>query len=99
MVERCCSLARRFADQLSAADGIEVLNDVVLNQVLVRFHPPGGGDPDAHTRAVVARVQADGICWLGGTTWQGRAAARISISSWATTEADVDRAAEAILSA
>ena len=99
LVERTTALARRMAARLGRAPGVEILNDVVLNQVLVRFHPPGGGDPDAHTRAVVARVQADGICWLGGTTWQGRAAARISISSWATTEADVDRAAEAILSA
>jgi glutamate/tyrosine decarboxylase-like PLP-dependent enzyme len=91
LVERCCSLARRIADRLREADGIEVLNDVVLNQVLVRF-----GD-DERTRAVIAAVQEDGTAWMGGTTWQGRAAMRISVSNWSTTEADADRTAEAIL--
>ncbi|HEX9943848.1 MAG TPA: aspartate aminotransferase family protein, partial [Thermoanaerobaculia bacterium] len=99
LVERCCALARRFADRLGDEPGVEVLNDVVLNQVLVRFHPPGGGDADAFTREVVARVQADGTCWLGGTTWHGMAAMRISVSNWSTTEADVDRSAAAILRA
>jgi len=65
---------------------------VVLNQVLVRF-----GDDDALTREVVRRVQADGTCWLGGTTWRGRAAARVSVSSWTTDESDVDRSAAAVL--
>ena len=74
--------------------GVEILNDVVLNQVLVRF-----GDDDETTREVVRRVQADGTCWLGGTDWQGRAAMRISVSSFRTTEADVDRSAAAILEA
>ncbi|REJ80633.1 MAG: aspartate aminotransferase family protein [Acidobacteria bacterium] len=96
LVERCCALASRMADALRDAEGVELLNEVVLNQVLVRFHPPSG-DPDAFTREVIRRIQADGICWLGGTTWQGRAAARISISSAATTGEDVDRSAEAIL--
>ncbi len=54
MIERCCSLARRMADQLGRADGVTILNDVVLNQVLVRFEPPAGGDADAFTRAVIA---------------------------------------------
>ena len=94
LVERCCGHARRFAELLGSVDGVEILNDVVLNQVLVRF----GGD-DALTRAVVARVQSDGTCWLGGTDWQGRTAMRISVSSWRTTEADVDRSTEAILAA
>jgi glutamate/tyrosine decarboxylase-like PLP-dependent enzyme len=93
LVERCCALARRMADRLREADGVEVLNDVVLNQVLVRF-----GDDD-HTRDVVARVQADGIAWMGGTTWQGGAAMRISVSNWSTTEADADRTVDAILRA
>ncbi len=92
MVERCCSLARRMADRLGEADGVEVLNDVVLNQVLVRF-----GDDDERTRAVIARVQADGTAWMGGTTWQGMAAMRISVSGWSTSEADADRSVEAIL--
>jgi glutamate/tyrosine decarboxylase-like PLP-dependent enzyme len=91
LVDRCCSLARRIADRLREADGVEVLNDVVLNQVLVRF-----GD-DERTRAVIPAVQADGTAWMGGTTWQGRAAMRISVSNWSTTEADADRTADAIL--
>ena len=74
-----------------------ILNDVVLNQVLVRFEPSGGGDADAFTRAVIAAVQADGTCWLGGTTWHGMAAMRISVSNWSTTEADADVSVEAIL--
>ncbi|HEV7509370.1 MAG TPA: pyridoxal-dependent decarboxylase [Thermoanaerobaculia bacterium] len=101
MVERCCALARRFADRLREEPGVEILNEVVLNQVLVRFHPPGvpadAASLDALTRDVIARVQADGTCWLGGTTWQGKAAMRISVSSWATTEADVDASTAAIL--
>jgi len=97
LVERCCRLARHMAERLSAELGVEVLNEVVLNQVLVRFIPASGGDPDAHTREVIRRVQVDGTCWLGGTTWHSMAAARISVSNWSTTEADIDRAAEAIL--
>ncbi|MFY9820873.1 MAG: pyridoxal-dependent decarboxylase [Thermoanaerobaculia bacterium] len=92
MVERCCALARRFAERLREEPGVEILNEVVLNQVLVRFQAS-----DALTRDVIARVQADGTCWLGGTTWQGKGAMRISVSSWATTEADVDVSAAAIL--
>jgi len=94
LVERCCALARRVAERMEGEPGVEVLNDVVLNQVLLRF----GGD-GATTEAVVARVQADGTCWLGGTQWQGAAAMRVSISNWSTTEADVDQAAHAILGA
>jgi glutamate/tyrosine decarboxylase-like PLP-dependent enzyme len=99
LVERCCVLARRFADRLRGEPGVEILNDVVLNQVLVRFHPSDGGDADAFTHEVVARVQADGTCWLGGTTWHGLAAMRISVSNWSTTEEDVDQSAAAILRA
>jgi hypothetical protein len=83
-----------MAALLAAADGVEVLNDVVLNQVLVRF-----GDDDARTRAVIDRVQRDGVLWLGGSVWQGRAVMRISVSSHATTDADARRAAGAILAA
>ncbi len=93
LVERCCALARRMADALREADGVEVLNDVVLNQVLVRF-----GDDD-RTRQVIQRVQDDGTAWMGGTTWQGGAAMRISVSNWSTTEADADRTVAAILGA
>jgi len=94
LVDRCCGHARRFAELLGATDGVEILNDVVLNQVLVRF----GGD-DELTREVVTRVQADGTCWLGGTDWNGLTAMRISVSSWRTTAADVQRSADAILAA
>ncbi len=90
LVERCCLLASRIAGHLSRA-GHEVLNDVVLNQVLVAF-----GDDDG-TRRVIAAVQEDGTCWCGGTVWHGRMAMRISVSSWATTAADIDRSAEAII--
>ena len=97
LVERCCDLATNLADRLRAGDGVEILNDVVLNQVLVRFHPRIGGDVDAHTRAVISRVQADGVAWMGGTTWHGMGAMRISVSNWSTTEADIDRTANSIL--
>jgi glutamate/tyrosine decarboxylase-like PLP-dependent enzyme len=99
MVDRCCSLARRMADGLRGAPGVTILNDVVLNQVLVRFEAPDGDgrDPDAFTREVIAAVQADGTCWLGGTTWHGMAAMRISVSNWSTTESDADLSVAAIL--
>ena len=97
LVERCCDLATRMADRLRGGDGVEILNDVVLNQVLVRFHPRIGGDVDAHTRAVITRVQRDGVAWMGGTTWHGMAAMRISVSNWSTTQADIDRTAASIL--
>jgi glutamate/tyrosine decarboxylase-like PLP-dependent enzyme len=90
LVEGNCRLAQRFADRLSAA-GYEILNDVVLNQVLVSF-----GEP-ATTNHVIAELQRDGTCWCGGTVWQGKTAMRISVSSWATTEADVDRSAAAMV--
>jgi glutamate/tyrosine decarboxylase-like PLP-dependent enzyme len=92
LVERCCALARRFADQLDAADGVTVLNDVVLNQVLVRFDGPA-----SRTRAVLDGVRRDGTCFMSGTTWQGRAAMRISVTNWSTDEADVDASVRAIL--
>ena len=94
LVERCCAQARRIRRAARRRAGVEILNDVVLNQVLVRF-----GDDDETTRAVVRRVQADGTCWLGGTDWQGRAAMRISVSSCRTTSEDVERRAAAILEA
>ena len=97
LVERCCDLAKSLAERLRVGDGVEILNDVVLNQVLVRFHPRIGGDIDAHTRAVIRRVQADGIAWMGGTTWHGMEAMRISVSNWSTTEADIERTAASIL--
>ena len=90
LVERCCRHAARFADRLAGA-GYRVLNDVVLNQVLVSF-----GTPE-ETGRVIAELQRDGTCWCGPTVWHGVAAMRISVSSWATTDADVDRSVDAIL--
>jgi glutamate/tyrosine decarboxylase-like PLP-dependent enzyme len=90
LVERTCRYARRFAEGL-ANRGYAVLNEVVLNQVLVSF-----GD-DEITRRVIDGIQSEGTCWCGGTTWHGRAAMRISVSSWATTERDIDRSLAAML--
>ena len=90
LIERTCRHAARFAEGLRAA-GYEVLNDVVLNQVLVSF-----GD-DETTRRVIAGIQEEGTCWCGGTVWHGRAAMRISVSGWATTEDDVERSLEAMV--
>jgi glutamate/tyrosine decarboxylase-like PLP-dependent enzyme len=102
LVEGSCAMAARMADGLRAAGedaGVEVLNDVVLNQVLVRFAARDGMTADERTREVVRRVQDDGTCWLSGTTWHGMAAMRVSVSNWSTTAADIDRSLEAILRA
>jgi glutamate/tyrosine decarboxylase-like PLP-dependent enzyme len=90
LVERTCRSAVRFAEGLRAA-GYTILNEVVFNQVLVMF-----GDAE-RTRRVIAGIQQDGTCWCGGTIWQGQTAMRISVSSWATTEADVDRSLQAMI--
>ena len=90
LVDRCCRHAARFAEGLRAV-GYEVLNDVVLNQALVSF-----GD-DETTRRVITAIQADGTCWFGETVWQGRVAMRISVSSWATTDEDVERSLHAVI--
>jgi glutamate/tyrosine decarboxylase-like PLP-dependent enzyme len=92
LIERNCRQARRFADALRAA-GLEVLNEVVLNQVLVSF-----GNSEQTLRTIAA-IQEDGICWCGGTVWKGRTAMRISVSNWSTTDEDVDQSIEAILRA
>jgi len=90
LIERTCAHAQRFAHGLREA-GFEVLNDVVINQVLVSF---GAAEV---TRKVIERIQEDGTCWCGGTVWQGKTAMRISVSSWATTEADVERSLAAMI--
>jgi glutamate/tyrosine decarboxylase-like PLP-dependent enzyme len=90
LIERTCRYAHRFADELQSA-GYRVLNDVVLNQVLVSF-----GSAEV-TKKIIAEIQQDGTCWCGSTVWQGQTAMRISVVSWATTDADVDRSIEAIL--
>jgi glutamate/tyrosine decarboxylase-like PLP-dependent enzyme len=101
MIERCCRLATRMAARLAEHGSVRILNDVVLNQVLVQFRPPRSDDAAAArlTQAVVARVQDEGTCWAGGTTWHGQAALRLSISNWSTTTEDIDRSAAAILTA
>jgi glutamate/tyrosine decarboxylase-like PLP-dependent enzyme len=101
MIDRCCDHAALFADLLSKAPGVRVVNEVVLNQVLVRFEPPGASaeEGDRWTREVIARVQRGGVCWLSGTVHRERALMRISVCNWSTTEDDVRRSAEAILAA
>ena len=90
MIDRNCRQARLFADRLRQT-GFQVLNDVVLNQVLVSFASP------EETRRVIAAIQSDGTCWCGGTQWHGHTAMRISVSSWATTDDDVEKSLTAIL--
>ena len=101
LIERDCAHARRMAERLSAGPGVRILNEVVLNQTLVRFEAdgddPDGTAGDRRTRAVIDAVQRDGTCWLSGTTWAGRAAMRVSVTSWRTTEDDIERSAAAIL--
>jgi glutamate/tyrosine decarboxylase-like PLP-dependent enzyme len=96
MVERNCRQARLMASLLAEDPGIRILNDVVLNQVLVRFERPDGGDADAFTKAVTARVQEEGTCWAGGSVWKGQTAMRISVSNWSTSDEDISRSARAI---
>jgi len=99
LVEQHCALARRFAEKLAGEPGIRVLNDVVLNQVIVNF---GSGDTNsrkASTEAVIARVQAGGVCYVGGAQWRDDWVMRISVSSAPTTAADIDLSAEAIINA
>jgi len=98
LVDRCCRLARRFADRLQQEPSLRVLNDVVLNQVLVRV-VPSHGDADAATQAALRMVQDEGICWLGGSRWHDLEAMRISVSNWSTTEDDIDRSAASIVKA
>ncbi len=92
LIDRTCAHARHFAEGLRAA-GCEILNEVTLNQVLVSFGAP------EKTRQVIERIQRDGTCWCGGTVWQGRTAMRISVSSWATTQPDVELSLRAMLRA
>jgi glutamate/tyrosine decarboxylase-like PLP-dependent enzyme len=94
LVDRCCVHAQRMAARLDAHAAVEILNEVVLNQVLVRF-----GASDEVTDAVIERVQRDGVCWAGGSRWHGVIVMRISVIGWQTTAADADRSADAILAA
>ena len=92
MIDGCCHRARQMAEILGRDPRVQILNDVVLNQVLVRF-----AGSDAVTREVIARAQQEGTCWMSGTTWHGLGAMRLSFSNWSTSEEDVERAAKAIL--
>jgi glutamate/tyrosine decarboxylase-like PLP-dependent enzyme len=94
LIDDSCDQAERMANRLAEADGVEILNDVVLNQVLVRFD-----DDDQTTNAVIERTQRDGTCWLSGSNFGGRAVMRVSFVGWQTTADDVDRSAAAILEA
>ena len=98
LVARCCRWAALMAAELDAEPAAEVLNEVRLNQVLVGIED-GGGDPAKVVAAVVRRIQDDGTCWLGGTSWRGRPAFRVSFSNWSTTEEDVRESAAAIRAA
>jgi glutamate/tyrosine decarboxylase-like PLP-dependent enzyme len=88
LVERCCDAASRFAGQIAELDGVEVLNEVVLNQVLFRF------ESDERTDEVLARVQESGRIWLSGTIWDGRKAIRVSVSNWQTGDEEIDLAVQ-----
>ena len=98
VVDRCCSMAERYASTLAAVDGVEVLHQE-LNQVVVRFLDPAGLDDDGHNRSLVAAIQREGTCYPSGTVWQGRAAVRISVSGWRTSADDVDRSVAALVAA
>jgi glutamate/tyrosine decarboxylase-like PLP-dependent enzyme len=97
MIRQTVTLARRMAACLGSTPGVHLLNDIVLNQVLVRFDGDSTRTADDATVDVIARVQADGTCWVGGATWFGAQVMRISISNWSTTAEDIDRSADAIL--
>jgi glutamate/tyrosine decarboxylase-like PLP-dependent enzyme len=96
MVERHCRQARLMASLLKEDPGIRILNDVVLNQVLVRFIDPEGKDDGVFTKRVMSHVQEEGTCWAGGSRWEGADAMRISVSNWATTDEDIKISAQAI---
>jgi len=99
MIERCCRLTRRMHDQLAGLEGVAILNDVVLNQLLFAVRPPMTMDDDAadaFVDSVAAAIQAEGTCWLGATTWRGRRALRFSVSNYSTSDADIDLSAAAI---
>lgn len=96
IVERCCDAAAHMAKLLACHDEIQVLNDVVLNQVLLAVNTD---DQESVTRAIIARIQNSGVCWIGGTTWQGNPAIRISVSNWQTSFEDIERSASCIIDA
>jgi glutamate/tyrosine decarboxylase-like PLP-dependent enzyme len=96
LVENCCDLAQAFAVELTRLPHVRILNQVVLNQVLCRIEPPHTADVDAFNASLAARLQRDGVCWLGTTQWRGQTALRISVSNWATTSADVHQSIDSL---
>ncbi|MBT8074166.1 MAG: aspartate aminotransferase family protein, partial [Xanthomonadales bacterium] len=95
MIERSCDLTREFVEKLGKIPGVEVLTQPIINQGLVRFLDPGG-DHDARTDEVIARINATGEAWFGPTQWQGKRVMRISLSNFRTTGDDIERALDAI---
>jgi glutamate/tyrosine decarboxylase-like PLP-dependent enzyme len=93
LVDRCCAGAARFAERIVELDGVELLNEVVLNQVLFRF------ESDERTDEILARVQESGRVWLSGTSWDGRQAIRVSVSNWQTGDEEIDLAVQAFADA
>lgn len=96
LVDGCCDAAAHVARRAAELPGCRVLNDVVLNQVLLRFTPPAGVDPAAHHEQLAEALRGSGTCWLATTRWQGEPALRVSVSNWSTTLADVDRTVEVL---
>ncbi len=96
IIENCCDMAQFFAAELSSIPGARILNAVVLNQVLCRIEPDGVKDLDGFHAAVAARIQQEGVCWIGTTQWRGQTTLRISVSNWATTRADVAQSVQSI---
>jgi glutamate/tyrosine decarboxylase-like PLP-dependent enzyme len=100
MVSRHCALARRLAERLAASPDVEILNDVVLNQVAVRLGRDLDDErADALTQRTISRIQREGECFVGGAHWRGRQIVRVSVIGGSTSEADIDRSADAILAA
>jgi glutamate/tyrosine decarboxylase-like PLP-dependent enzyme len=99
IAERDCEMAQLLAEGVRMIPGAEVLNEVDLNQVLVRLHDPAGLDDDAHTRAALTRLQDSGVAYPSGTTFRGWAAIRFSIANWATDQTDVVETLEALADA
>jgi glutamate/tyrosine decarboxylase-like PLP-dependent enzyme len=93
LVERCCEGATRFAAAIVELPGVELLNEVVLNQVLFRF------ESDERTDDVLRRVQESGAVWMSGTTWAGHKAIRVSVSNWQTGDEEIDLAVNAFSTA
>lgn len=97
MIDRCCDLAVLAAELLRKEPGIEILNDVVVNQTLIRFHGDDPSGDDRLTREVITRVQEDRVCWLSGTRWHDKEAMRFSVSNWSTTDRDIEKTVESIV--